>query len=295
MNILKKIFTIFFLITYSLFAVSFEVLANDKTPYFERELKDIKSFCQDSEDLTFEKISGLTLEELKEKCQNVTGVRVESVYAISKLKNGEKHVSIQNGSEREEYFRLNAIDKIINFFKTKIYDYKAYEKGLKEAKIKGALSLGLFGGLFTYAYTHLLNKITEYSENKKVEKSMSNEENSKSTKKRSVSHRVILAWSVLSGLFFSGLGLYLKCDSFEREMRNKHIDAKLKILGDFEHEYKKLEDSDYIKIHFNPDDPRSSSISFNKANIKYTDEEKKYISENAEDLIFKILDAVKSK
>lgn len=295
MNIFKKIFTVFFLVIYSLFAVSSGVLAKDKTSYLERELENIKSFCQDSKDLTFEKISSLTLEELKEKCQNVTGVYVDPIYAISKLKNGEKHVSIQNGNEREEYFRLNAFDEIINFFKTKIYDYKAYEKGLKEAKIKGALSWGLLGGLFTYVYTYLLNKITDYRESKKVEKSMSNGKNSKSTKKRSISHSVLLAWSGLCGLFFSGLGAYLKSNSFEHEMRNKYIDAKLKISKDYDYEYKKLEDSDYIKIYFNPDVPDSSSISFNKANINYTDEEKKYISENSESLIFKILDALESK
>ena len=155
-SIIFSLSIIFTMCTSNLRTFSFP---HDLSRYLENALNDLRYECKNennfthlctAEDLTYEKINNMTLDEFKAKYKS-DYLNMDELYAISKLKCGEKHVTIHNGDVHDEYFRVNAVDEILNFFKTKYnYGLKDYKKdSCKRMAQYGAVG-SIIGGLFSY-------------------------------------------------------------------------------------------------------------------------------------------------
>ena len=132
LSIIFSLSIIFTMCTSSLRTFSFSRYLSE---YLDNGINDLWCTCKDennlrylckAEDLTYEKISTMTFDEF---AKYTSSYDIGKLYAFSKLKSGEKHATINYGDVHHEYFRVNAVDEILDFFKTKYnYEKKDFEQ-----------------------------------------------------------------------------------------------------------------------------------------------------------------------
>jgi len=257
-------------------------------------------FCND-EDLTYEKISNMTFDEFKAKYTS-PNYDMDRLYAISKLKSGEKHVTIHDGNVHNEYFRVNAVDEILDFFKTKFnYEKKDYKKDSYECMAKYGIIGGVIGGIYAYICSSLFDK-TQGS--KKIEsKNEPKQKNVTEKNKQPLSQKLkIIICSAIGSVVGGAVGVLLDRESNVwnlRELNFNYYNAKRNASGAFNKKSNSYltedwTDNDVLKLHMNLDYPEGHSPNYEYYNvgIGYSDDEQKTINEEYETLGERVTEAI---
>ncbi len=281
----------------------------------EDSLNNLYCLCKDennsehlckAKDLTYEKVSNMTLDEFKTKYRrrshyynNYNNYYMNKLYALSKLKSGEKHVTIHKGDKHYEYFRVSAIDEILNFFKTKLnYDQRDYEKDYKKDFIKNLCkNIGLYvlpcaaieAGVAYYFCSAWKGKPKENKQSRDENCDKNSQNNS-----QTLSQKFKLICSGIMGIIGGAVGFLLGPSLVVTESviskwdsQSKHRDAK--DLAAYAFKKSEFDTDDYwtnndvvmLKINMK-DDWESFPYEYSNVGIGYSEDEQKTINEEYE-------------
>jgi len=258
--------------------------------------KDENNFthlCND-EDLTFEKINNMTLDEFKAKYKS-DYLDMDELYAISKLKCGEKHVTINDGNVHHEYFRVNAVDEILNFFKTKYnYGKKDFEQNCEKNLNKSiALYTLPFAALCGIGMYLICSQRKDLPEKSKECKDKNCEKNKQPLSQK---FKIICSaiGSVVGGIVGGALGALH--GNIENAINLSNMDSTYRTAKHYaswafnkvDHSYHTdhWTDNDILRFKMNMNDPDDMGPSYEYYNvgIGYSEDEQKTINEEYETL-----------
>ncbi len=311
MLVIFSLSIIFTMCTSNLRTFSF---TRDLSRYLDNGINDLTYECKDEnnfthlcndEDLTYEKISNMTFDEFKAKYKCTSGYDMGKLYAFSKLKSGEKHVTINYGNVHHEYFRVNAIDEILDFFKTKFnYEEKDYKKDLYERMAKYGIIGGVVGGIYAYICSSICSYLFDKTQgSKKIEsKNEPKQKNVTEKNKQPLSQKLKIICSTIGSVVGGTVGVLLGRESNAwnlRKLNYNYYKAKSYASGAFNKKNDSYltedwTDNDVLKLHMDLDYPEGHSLNYEYYNvgIGYSDDEQKLINKEYETLGERVTEAI---
>ena len=305
LSIIFSLSIIFTMCTSSLRAFSFSYSFN-----LEKAISNLYYPCKDEnsefsiisckdKNLTYEKISNMSLDDFKEKYKDARSNRdLNEIYALSKLKSGERHVTIHDNNIHYEYFRVSAVDEILNFFKTKFnYEQRDYKRDLFKSIAKLGIIGSIFGGICSYIGSLFDN--TKKAKNKKADNEAAQKNNKeKSNNGKNKFSKFIDRYfcPIIKGFIgaCTGWGIayfdYLNAEETYRDQKDDVLFALSK--SNYGTDYWK--DNDVLMFEINRNDGGRSGASYRYHNIGlgYSEDEQEVINKEYETLHERASDAM---